>query len=119
MLSIDGGMLLFEVLVEFLRPVFRNLGNLCQALLSKASALRVNIAPLDEGARFACTAAEVRLVDEAAPLMHIIVQITPRTGKHLPKVAGRKLHEFCPHLAAHPKHLSQDEDQPLSRIQAE
>ena len=48
MLSIDGGMLLFEVMVEFLRPVFRNLGNLYKALLSKASTLRVNIAPLDE-----------------------------------------------------------------------
>jgi hypothetical protein len=53
MFSIDGSMLPFDEVVEFLSPIWRNRGNPPEVFTGKLSALRINIALLDKGASLA------------------------------------------------------------------
>src|SRR5579859_3689084 len=119
MLPIDACMLLFEHVVESFGMIWSNRGNLPKAFARKLAALTIHEAQFDERARFARAAARISLIDEATLVVHIIVKIMPRAGEQLSKVAGRKIHEFCPHLTLDPKNLSQDVDQPLSSIQTQ
>jgi len=53
MFSIDGSMLPFDEVVEFLSPIGSNRGNLPQVFTGKLSALRINVALLYKGASLA------------------------------------------------------------------
>jgi len=88
MFSIDASMLPFDEVVEFLSPIWSNRGNLPEVFTGKLSALGINIALLYKGASLARAPTGIRLIDEATPVIHVIVQIMPCAGKQLPKVAG-------------------------------
>src|SRR5262245_44258820 len=102
MFSIDGSMLPFDEVVEFLRPIWGNRRNLPEVFTGKLAALWMHIALLDKGARLARAATGIRLIDEATPLIHVVVEIMPCAAEQLPKVAGGKVHQFCSHLTRDP-----------------
>src|SRR5246500_4802821 len=92
--------------------------HLAYSLADEQQILGIDVACLYEATRLLGAPAGVRLVHQAALVVHKVAQVSPRTGQALSKVVGSDLQHLSSNGVAYTKDGAEDEGQALLTIKA-
>jgi len=118
MIAVDAGGGLHVSVEEFGSTLRREFSHFADVGLGEFESAGVHKACPDEGAGLASALAVILLINEAAVVAEILVEVATRTGEDLPKVDGGDLTDICPDLVADLEDLAEDEDEALAAVQA-
>src|ERR1700752_1922216 len=92
--------------------------HLAYSFADEQQILGIDVACLYEATRLLCTPAAVRLVHQAALVVHKVAQVSPRTGQALSKVVRGDLQHLSSNGVAYLEDGTEDEGQALFTVEA-
>ena len=101
---------------EFTQTVRNDITDTGQPAPCKFHTLRVDVTRLHKSACLLRAPARVTGVDQAALLIHELVEIAPRTGEKLTEIVRRNFHHLTPNLAGHSEIFTKDEGETLTAV---
>jgi hypothetical protein len=105
--------------LEFWSKLCRDLSHSPDVGLSELQLVGVDKASLDKGAGLSSTFAVVPLIDEAAVVAQVLVEITSCTREDLPEIVWTDIADISSDLVADLEDFAEDEDQTLAAVETE